>query len=190
MHRSVQVGIALLVLSVRLWGKLFFISEYVGKSDFGQYLTQEIITKAVLIFFISYYILVKVLSQMIFRARMQRAGATLTPHWFPFIGNLVAMAKSHLKNERDGLGRDTLAWMPFNLNLYAQNATQKLPNMVAVNSIVGDGSLLVFNDCESMKQMLIKNAKHVDKSDDIPRIIHGFGGTSFVFQKNSKEQTK
>lgn len=46
---------------------------------------------------------------MAFRARLYRIGTALTPHWYPFIGNFVAMAKSFMKNERDGLGKDTLA---------------------------------------------------------------------------------
>lgn len=38
--------------------------------------------------------------------------------------------------------------------------------------------------------MLIKNAKLVDRSDDIPRIMHNFGGRCFVFDKNTENQAK
>lgn len=93
MHRAVQVGIALLVLSVRLWGKLFFVSEYLGRYDFTWLLTRENITYGLLVFIAGYYIVVKVLSQMIWRARMKQSGAALCPYWFPFIGNYVAIAK-------------------------------------------------------------------------------------------------
>ena len=60
MRRSIQVGIAVLVLSVRLWNKLFFISDVVGNIGVLEYLTKEFISKSLLIFFIGYYILIKV----------------------------------------------------------------------------------------------------------------------------------
>ena len=59
MHRAVQVGIAVLVLSVRVWHKLFFISDYFGKGVNGSF-TNENITKGLIIFFLGYYIMVKV----------------------------------------------------------------------------------------------------------------------------------
>lgn len=62
MHRSVQVGIALLVLSVRMWNKLFFISDFFASRGLTDYLTQEFIVKALIGFFIIYYILVKVIA--------------------------------------------------------------------------------------------------------------------------------
>lgn len=62
MHRSVQVGIAVLVLSVRLWNKLFFVSDFFKNHGLTEYLTQEFITKALIGFFITYYILVKVIA--------------------------------------------------------------------------------------------------------------------------------
>ena len=39
-----------------------------------------------------------------------------------------------------------------------------------------------------MERMLIRNAKHIDKSDEIPRVLTNFGGTSFVFMENGKKQ--
>lgn len=99
MRRSVQVGIAVLVLSVRLWNKLFFVSDYLGKGSFGSYLSQESVTYGLIAFFVVYYLCVKVLQQMIFRARMKQSGATLTPTWLPLIGNLVAAAKVSIKEE-------------------------------------------------------------------------------------------
>jgi len=60
MRRSIQVGIALLVLSVRLWDKLFFISDFVGKAGLSNYMTQEFVSRALLGFFFAYYCLIKV----------------------------------------------------------------------------------------------------------------------------------
>jgi len=58
---------------------------------------------------------------------------------------------------------------------------------MALNAIFDTG-VLVFNSCESLERMLIKNAKVIDKSDDIARLLNGYGGTSFVFRANSKGQ--
>ena len=44
------------------------------------------------------------------------------------------------------------------------------------------------NTCQNVDRMLLKNAKSIDKSDDIERLFKGFGGTSFVFQKSGKYQ--
>ena len=63
MRRSVQVGIAVLVLSVWLWNKLFFISDYLGGGSLNldsSYLETEFLLKALLIFFLSYYTQIKV----------------------------------------------------------------------------------------------------------------------------------
>lgn len=59
--------------------------------------------------------------------------------------------------------------------------------MIALNSVFERG-LLVFNSCESLDRMLIKNAKQVDKSDDIARLLNNYGGSSFVFMSNGKDQ--
>ena len=53
----------------------------------------------------------------------------------------------------------------------------------------GDG-LLVFNTCQALDWMLIKNAKLVDKSNYLSRILKNFGGSTYVFAKNSSEQAK
>ena len=71
MRRSVQVGIAILVLSVRLWNKLFFVSDFMGKYLGIKDLSMETISYGVAIFFALYYCTVKVLQPMIFRARIQ-----------------------------------------------------------------------------------------------------------------------
>ena len=60
MRRSVQVGIAVLVLSIRLWNKLFFVSEYLGKGGVMEYATKENFSRAMLAFFLMYYIVIKV----------------------------------------------------------------------------------------------------------------------------------
>ena len=48
-------------MSVRLWDKLFFVSEFVGKSSLGKYMTQDNITKGLIVFFVCYYLMAKVL---------------------------------------------------------------------------------------------------------------------------------
>ena len=176
----------MLVLSVRLWGKLFMVSEFFGKQGLGQYMTVELVTKSLVVFFICYYILAKVFTQMIFRARVSQNGAALMPYWYPFVGNFVACAKSYLKREKEQLGKDLFTMLPFD---HLSDPHGRLPAMYGVNTMFGDG-LLVFNTCQSLDLMLIKNAKLVDKCDDIPRILNSFGGRSFVFVKNSKEQAK
>lgn len=87
---------------------------------------------------------------MAFRARVRRIGTVLTPHWYPFIGNFVALAKSHMKNEKDGLGKHPLAMLPFNLEVYVDNETKRLPETIAVDANVGDGFVL-FNKCQSLE---------------------------------------
>ena len=53
----------------------------------SKYLTTESLTKGLLIFSLFYYIAVKVLMQIIFRARMAQKDIALIPGWFPFLGN-------------------------------------------------------------------------------------------------------
>ena len=64
-----------------------------------------------------------------------------------------------------------------------------MPEMYAVNASFGDG-LLQFTTSSSLDQMLIKNAKSIDKSDDISRVLNGLARSSFVFMKNGKPQSK
>lgn len=79
--------------------------------------------------------------------------------------------------------------MPFNLEVYADSETKRLPDSIAICSSIETGFVL-FNKCQSLERMLIKNAKNVDKTDDISQILRNFGGNSFVFAKNSKSQAK
>ena len=108
------------------------------------------------------------------------------PNWHPFVGNFVAFAKSQTIREKERLGKDLFTMLPFD---HLSDPHGRLPAMYGVNGVFGDG-LLVFNTSEYLDLMLIKNAKLVDRSDDIPRILQNFGGRSFVFAKNSKDQTK
>ena len=78
---------------MRLWNKLFFISDFVGTVSIAKYLNLADLTKFLVICFVAYYIMVKVVQQMIFRARMYQSKAVLAPHWYPFIGNYVALGK-------------------------------------------------------------------------------------------------
>jgi len=108
------------------------------------------------------------------------------PNWYPFIGNFVALAKSRTIREEERLGKDIFTMLPFD---HLSDPHGRLPAMYGVNSVFGDG-LVVFNTSEYLDLMLIKNAKLIDRSDDIPRILQNFGGRSFVFAKNSGDQTK
>ena len=175
-----------MVLSVRLWGKLFFVSEYLGKYDFTWLFTKENITYGVLAFIASYYIVVKVLQQMIWRARMRQSGAVLCPYWFPFIGNYVAIAKVAIGEQAKGSGKNVFALIPQRL---MSNEHGMIPAMTATNSVF-PGGLLLINSCELMDTLLIKNSKNIDKTDDIPKLLSGYGGRSFVFTKNSKWQVQ
>ena len=114
---------------------------------------------------------------MIFRARMQQSKATLAPYWLPFIGNFVALAKCAIRGDANGLGRDVVASLPSQL---LQDSNGLVPPVVAFNSTFDTGVLLM-NTCQNVDKMLLKNAKSIDKSDDIERLFKGFGGTSFVF---------
>ena len=60
MRRSIQVGIAVLVLTVRLWSK-FDLSYFLGKGTKTPPIDQEMITKGLIAFVILYIVAVKVL---------------------------------------------------------------------------------------------------------------------------------
>ena len=145
-----------------MWKKLFFVSDYFGKSAITEYLTTENITYGLIIFVICYYIMVKVLQQMIFRARMKQSGATLTPNWFPFIGNLVAAAKVSIREEKRGTGRSILGILPTEI-MKTENGL--FPPMYAYCGNFESG-LLVINSCIELEKIMVSNAKKVaDKSD-------------------------
>ena len=92
MHTAVKVGLALLVLGVRLWGKLFAIRE-LFKSDMGEYLTIATPIIAILAVGILYLLFEKAVKPMIWRAQMSRKGIALTPCWQPVLGNYKAIAR-------------------------------------------------------------------------------------------------
>ena len=60
MKRPVIIGIAVVILSARLWKKLFIVSDVVGKMPMGSYLTQENMTWGLATFVAIYYIAIKV----------------------------------------------------------------------------------------------------------------------------------
>ena len=80
MHTAVKIGLALLVLGVRLWGKLFAFRE-LFKSDMSEYMT--IVTPIILLLIagIAYLLFEKAIKPTIWRAQMSRKGIVLTPHW-------------------------------------------------------------------------------------------------------------
>ena len=87
------------------------------------------------------------------------------------------MAKCAIRGEANGLGRDVVATLPHQL---LKDKNGLVPPMTVLNGVFDTG-LLVFNTCQNMEKMLIKNAKKIDKGDDIARVLAGFGGSSFVF---------
>jgi len=51
-----------------------------------------------------------------------------------------------------------------------------------------DGGLLVFNSCIELERMAVINAKSIDKSEVMQKVMQGFGGQSFVYIQDSKRQ--
>ena len=115
---------------------------------------------------------------------MHQSKVVLTPYWFPYIGNLVAIAKCHKRAQADGLGRNAVLTVPDQL---LKDKNGLVPPLVAINGIINPGVLLI-NSCHSVERMMIKNAKCIDKSDDSPKIKAGFGGTSFIHATNGEKQ--
>ena len=70
MQRNWIIFTAFIILSARVWKKLFFVSDVFGKISYSEYLTQESITYGLAMFVIVYYLAIKVFMQIIFRARM------------------------------------------------------------------------------------------------------------------------
>ena len=62
-----------------------------------------------------------------------------------------------------------------------------LPPAHAFN-LTWEGGMLVFNTCELMERMLVKNVESVGRSDDMPKLLNGFGGTSYIFSADKKLQ--
>ena len=174
----------MLVLSVPAWSKLFFDSDYLGGSSLAldsSCFEKEFIAKALLVCFLAYYTLRKVGPQVIFRARMHQSKVALVPYWLPYCGNYAALAKCASKCRADGLGRDVVTTVPDLL----KDENGLVPPVVAVNGINGAGVLLL-NTCQSVERMLIKNAKCIERSDDAPRLLAGFGGSSVAYAPSSE----
>ena len=92
MHTAFKIGIALLVLTVRLWRKLFFVKE-LFKSDLTEYISLEILLGLVVGGSLLYLVFEKGFRPVIWRSAMYRKGIALTPHWLPVIGNYKAISK-------------------------------------------------------------------------------------------------
>lgn len=51
-----------------------------------------------------------------------------------------------------------------------------------------DGGLLLFNSCVELERMAVINAKSIDKSEVMQKVMQGFGGQSFVYIQGGKRQ--
>ena len=60
-----------------------------------------------------------------------------------------------------------------------------LPKKYTVNTI-HEGGLLVLTSCESIETILKDKAEFIIKSDHLPNLLKGFGGSSHIFTVNSK----
>lgn len=184
MRRSVQVGIAVLVLSVRLWSKLFIVSDVFGKMGIAHLLTQENLIIAAAVLIIGNYIAEKVLAQMIFRARMAQKGIPLMPQWFPFLGNVICLAKAAIREEQRGTGRNVFCVCA---EEFIKNKNGIYPRYYAINSLLTGRGMIVLTDAEAVNQMILKSAKSIDKIPSIKRLLNNFGGDSFVFMGDSQK---
>ena len=182
MRRSIQVGIAVLVLSVRLWSK-FDLSYFLGRGYKTPSIDQELVTKGLILFIFLYIIAVKVLQQIIFRARMAQKDIALIPNWFPFIGNYQTLSSvSHAESKKD-LGRNPMAILP---GATLSKRAGILPPYYAVNGLSDAGGHIYVTNCEAAERLTVKDAKALQISEENARILHNFGGSSFLFSKQSK----
>ena len=102
----------------------------------------------------------------------------MTPSWYPFIGNYFAVSKVASVNEKSGLGRTVMATLPSELFKHQHNI---LPTSYCINCIY-EGGLLVFNSCSAL-ELIHSNKAHVDKSEDYPKILKGFGASAYYFSQ-------
>ena len=61
--------------------------------------------------------------------------------------------------------------------------------MYAFNGVY-DGGILIFNTCQAVERMFKKNAKSIEQTDDIPRALVNFGGSSILFKEANSAQKK
>jgi len=183
MHTAVKVGLALLVLGVRLWGKLGGIRDLFMKGDMSDSMTIGALIALLLVVIIGYIAFEYAFKPTIWRSAMNRKGISLTPHWQPLLGNYKAieMCKEAAKNSNEPNQHPlTLLVKEFFTDKEGRTAP-----IYAINTCFGDH--LVINDCKLAEQLLIKHAKSFDKNQAISQVNNDFFGKSWVYQKSSKE---
>mmetsp|Transcript_17432 Transcript_17432/g.23493 ORF Transcript_17432/g.23493 Transcript_17432/m.23493 type:complete len:144 (-) Transcript_17432:1345-1776(-) len=143
-------------------------------------MTQEFVTKALIAFAVLYYLAVKVMMQIIFRARMVQKDVALAPYWYPLLGNFVCLAKMAMHEQKSGLGRNPMVLVATEM---MRDESGMLPAYYAWNGLSDAGGQLMLTSAEAMDRMFIKYAKSIDKADNVARVLYNFGGSSFVFAK-------
>ena len=74
-----------------------------------------------------------------------------------------------------------MATLPSELFKHQHNI---VPSSYCINGVY-EGGLLVFNSCSAL-DLMHSNKSHVDKSEDMPKILTGFGASAHYFsQANS-----
>jgi len=81
-----RIAVALLVLSIRLWGKLFFI-KHIPFATIGSYVTPTTTIIGVLVLFASYYLWYKIIIFKIVKRHYARQKVPFVPGWTPIFGN-------------------------------------------------------------------------------------------------------
>jgi len=97
---------------------------------------------------------------MIWRAKMNKKGITLTPHWQPVLGNYKAieMCKETAKNQ----GEPNQNPVSLLTKQFFTDKEGRTAPIFALNTAYGDH--LVINECKLAEQILVKHAKVIEKS--------------------------
>lgn len=186
MHTGVKVGIALLVLTVRLWGKLGGIRNlFKGSSGEGLGLASTIGCTLGGIFLL-YYLFEKVMKPMSWRAKWAKKGVALCPNWMPVIGNYKAL--SIVTNKAKGTAEP-------NQNAYALLGKEFFCDkdgifepIVAVNAPFGDH--LQINCSDVAEQIFEQQERCFDVNNAMSRINTGFTTESWVYALESKAKRR
>ena len=143
MHTAVKVGLALLVLGVRLWGKLGGVRGLI-KGDLSDAMTLKFLIGFVLILGIAYGAFEYAFKPTIWRSTMNRKGITLTPHWQPLLGNqkAIEMCKEAAKNSNEP-SRHPLTLL---VKQFFTDKEGRTAPIYAINASYAD--YLVISDCK------------------------------------------
>ena len=102
MHTGVKVGIALLVLTVRLWGKLGGLRTLFKGSSGEGFSALSVIATTIVGILLVYYLFEKVMKPMSWRSKWSKKGVALCPNWMPVIGNYRALSAAADKAKGTG----------------------------------------------------------------------------------------